>query len=199
MFVCLGKVGKATSLWLIDFAIYSGFLFGVHVLANRILHVMNSILSLKLLFVKCENVAVEHFISHLLNFVFYNMCTMYMEVFGKFKPCLFRFHIPLFSEMFWNFRGFFFSVLFNWGNKVFNCIQVIIMYNIYPERHLPDFKLILQGGGVEVTFCIVNDFVTWKEVKISYVKSNGNYLLNCRFLCIETKMSTCQYMCIINV
>lgn len=97
-------------------------------------------------------------------------------------------------------EGFFFSVLFNWGNKVFNWIQVIIMYNIYPERHLPDFKLILQGGGgVEVTFCIVNDFVTWKEVKISYVKSNGNYLLNCRFLSIETKMSTCQYMCIINV
>lgn len=108
VFVCLGKAGKATSLWLIDFAIYSGFLFGVHVLANRILHVMNSILSLNLLSVKCENVAVEHFISHLLNFVFYNMCTMYMEVFGKFNTCLFRFHIPLFSEMFWNFRGFFF-------------------------------------------------------------------------------------------
>lgn len=58
---------------------------------------------------------------------------------------------------------FFLSVLLNWGNKVFNC--TIIMYNIYPERHLPDFKLILQGGGVEVTFCIVNDFVNWKEVK----------------------------------
>lgn len=40
------------------------------------------------------------------------------------------------------------------------------MYNIYQEKHYPDFKLILQGGGgVEVTFCIVNDFVTWKEVK----------------------------------
>lgn len=63
-----------------------------------------------------------------------------MAMIGKFKS----FEI---SEV------FFFSALFNWENNVFNCI--IIMYNIYQERHLPDFKLILQGGGVEVKFCIV--------------------------------------------
>lgn len=144
-----------------------------------------------------ENVAVEHFISHLLNFFVLITCIWkWLESSNHvYLDFIYLYSLKSFeiSEV------FFFSVLFNWGNKVFNCIQVIIMYNIYPERHLPDFKLILQGGGVEVTFCIVNDFVTWKEVKISYVKSNGNYLLNCRFLCIETKMSTCQYMCIINV
>lgn len=107
VFVCLGKVGKATSLWLIDLAIYSGFVFGVHVLANRILHVMNSILSLTLLFVrwwKCRS--WTFYISSFEIFCFNNV---YMEVIGKFKPRLFRFHIPLFSEIFWNFRVVFFS------------------------------------------------------------------------------------------
>lgn len=74
MFVCLGKVGKVISLWFIDFVIYSGFLFGVYVFVNRILYVMNFILLLNLLFVKCENVVVEYFIFYFLNFVFYNMC-----------------------------------------------------------------------------------------------------------------------------
>lgn len=164
MIVCLCKAGKVTSSWLLGLAVYSGFLvWSTCKLALYVfLHVMNFI-SLFLRWWKCYSWT---FISCILKCIFYTMCIKESD--RKAWTSFYLVIIPSFSGIFWNFSLSFFSDLFKRGNKDFNWV-----YNIYVQytcisrkassRFWVDFfKVNFARGGV--TFCIVNGFVTWKEV-----------------------------------